>query len=222
MFSSTDYTKPIKVILLGDGSTGKSSFYERLCNYNDPEYRFNKRYRATTDFNLKKIKLSTDKGPITLFIWDTAGQEKYGGDLRDGYIQGADAAIIMYDVTNRDTISNVQKWLDNINEVCNSGSSIPVAVVGNKIDKIKKVDSLDHVKLRDVRLKSMYKKSNITNHLVSVKENTWLQEGGFMSSEKVVDEGILNPIEFLLSNIFSTSVKVTRQNVSQASASDNF
>ena len=128
----------------------------------------------------------------------------------------------MYDVTNRDTISNVQKWLDNINDVCNSRSSIPVAVVGNKIDKIKKVDNLDHVKLRDVRLKSMYKKTNITNHLISVKENTWLQEAGFMSNEKVVDEGILNPIEYLLSNIFSTSVKINRENSSDSVSNDNF
>lgn len=222
MFSSTDFTKPIKIILLGDGSTGKSSFYQRLCNYNDPEYIFNKKYRATTDFNLKKIRLSTNKGLINLFIWDTAGQEKYGGDLRDGYIQGADAAIIMYDVSNRDTISNVQKWLDNINEVCNSKYSIPVAVVGNKIDKIKKVSSLDHVKLREARLKSMYKQSNITNHLISVKENTLLQEGGFMVSEKIVDEGILNPIEYLLSNIFSTSVVISRDDTTNTISNDNF
>ena len=160
MFKNKEFS-PLKVIILGDGSTGKTSFYERLSKYHDPEYRFNKKYKATTSFNLKKLELDTNKGKITLFLWDTAGQEKYGGDLRDGYIQGANAAIILYDVTNRNTIDNVQKWLDNINQVCNLKESIPISVVGNKIDKVPQISSLDHVKLRDARLKSMYGHKNM-------------------------------------------------------------
>lgn len=220
MYQKRDLTKPVKIIFLGDGSTGKSSFYERLTKYNNPEYRFNKKYKATTDFNLKKLSVTTNKGDIDLFLWDTAGQEKYGGDLRDGYIQGADAAIIMYDVSNRDTLSNVQKWLDNINEVCNTSGSIPISVVGNKIDKIKNVDNLDHVKLRDVRLKSMYKKSNISNFLVSVKENTVVEEATFFSSEKLADEGILVPVEYLLTELFGSSVKIVRETVEQQTVDD--
>ena len=223
MFNSRDFTKPVKLILLGDGSTGKTSFYERLSNYDNPEYRFNKKYKATTDFNLKRLQISTNKGLITLFLWDTAGQEKYGGDLRDGYIQGADAALILYDVTNRDTISNVQKWLDNINEICNEKGSIPISVIGNKLDKIKDVNNLDHVKLRDVRLKSMYKKSNIKNYLLSVKENTFLKEGTILSRDKLEDEGVLAPVEFLLSNLFNTTVTITRdKNVSSEEVTDDF
>jgi len=225
MFSnSIDLSKPLKIVLLGDGSTGKSSLYERISNYNSDEYKFNKKYKATTDFNLKKVLLNTNIGEITCFFWDTAGQEKYGGDLRNAYIQGADGALILYDVTNRDTIQNVQKWLDDINIVCNqSKNNIPIVVIGNKIDKIKDIPNLDHVKLRDVRLKTMYKHSNIANYLISVKENTSLVEAGYISSEKIVDEGILNPVEHLLSGILKTNVIITRNTPTKAkTANDNF
>lgn len=221
MFSSSkDLSKPLKIVLLGDGSTGKTSFFERISNYNNDNYRFNKRYKATTDFNLKNIRLSTNLGDITCFFWDTAGQEKYGGDLRNAYIYGADAAIILYDVTNRDTIQNVQKWLDDINSVCNEKKSIPIVTVGNKIDKVKNTSSLEHVKLRESRLRSMYKNSNISNCLISVKENSSLQEASFMSSEKIVDEGVLNPLDRLLSSVFGKSVTVTREENKQVQKDD--
>jgi small GTP-binding protein len=208
--SSTGHgSKPLKIILLGDGSTGKTSFYERISKYNNDDYKFNKKYKATTNFNLKKILLNTNIGDINCYFWDTAGQEKYGGDLRNAYIQGADGALILYDVTNRDTIQNVQKWLDDINFVCNqSRNNIPIVVVGNKIDKIRTISNLDHVKLRNSRLKSMYKHSNISNYLISVKENSSLQEAGYLSSEKIVDEGIFIPIECLLTSILNTTVRI--------------
>jgi small GTP-binding protein len=225
MFSSSkDLSKPLKIVLLGDGSTGKTSFYERISKYNSDDYRFNKKYKATTNFNLKKVLLSTNIGDINCYFWDTAGQEKYGGDLRNAYIQGADGALILYDVTNRDTIQNVQKWLDDINFVCNkSRNNIPIVVIGNKIDKIKTTSNLDHVKLRNARLKSMYKHSNISNYLISVKENSSLQEAGLLSSERIVDEGILNPIECLLTSILNTTVSITRTtNKKSNTANDNF
>ena len=212
MFSSSrDISKPLKIVFLGDGSVGKSSFYDRISNYNNESYKFNKKYKATTDFNLKKVTLETNLGNIICYFWDTAGQEKYGGDLRNAYIQGADGAMILYDVTNRNTIQNVQKWLDDINSVCNvNKSNIPISVVGNKIDKINSISNLESVKLRETRLKSMYGHKNISNFLISVKENSCFEESSFLSSEKIVDEGLLNPIENLLSNILNTSVKINR------------
>ena len=209
--SSKDLTKPLKIVLLGDGSTGKTSFFNRIGNYHDSNYRFNKRYKATTDFNLKNIKLSTNLGDINCFFWDTAGQEKYGGDLRNAYIYGADGALILYDVTNRKTIQNVQKWLDDINSVCNERKSIPIVTVGNKIDKVKTITALEHVKLRDSRLRSMYKNSNINNCLISVKENSSLIEATFMSSERIIDEGVLSPLDKLLSSIYGRTVTITRE-----------
>jgi len=42
-------------------------------------------------------------------VWDTAGQEKFGG-LRDGYYINGQCGIIMFDVTSRITYKNVPNW----------------------------------------------------------------------------------------------------------------
>jgi GTP-binding nuclear protein Ran len=48
-------------------------------------------------------------GTIQFDVWDTAGQEKFGG-LRDGYYINGQCGIIMFDVTSRITYKNVPNW----------------------------------------------------------------------------------------------------------------
>jgi GTP-binding nuclear protein Ran len=48
-------------------------------------------------------------GQIQFDVWDTAGQEKFGG-LRDGYYINGQCGIIMFDVTSRITYKNVPNW----------------------------------------------------------------------------------------------------------------
>lgn len=201
---TTDVSKPPKVILIGDGSTGKTSYFQRICNLNNARYRFNKKYVATEDFNLKILNFKTNLGKINLHLWDTAGQEKYGKDLREAYIKGADCAIIMYDITNKKTIQNIQKWLNDILSVC---GNLPVIIVGNKMDRKDNVQSLELVKFRDARLVSMYNgNKNIKNILISVKANTCLQRG--RHGDTICENGIIIPIEELLSMYYNVDVKI--------------
>ncbi len=58
-------------------------------------------------------------------------KEKFGG-LRDGYYIQADAAIIFFDVTSRESYRSVPKWYSDLVRVC--GAEIPIVLVGNKID----------------------------------------------------------------------------------------
>ena len=53
--------------------------------------------------------LSQNLGNIQFDVWDTAGQEKFGG-LRDGYYINGQCGIIMFDVTSRITYKNVPNW----------------------------------------------------------------------------------------------------------------
>ncbi len=69
-------------------------------------------------------------GPICFNVWDTAGQEKFGG-LRDGYYIQGQCAILMFDVTSRVTYKNVQNWHRDLVRVC---ENIPIVLVGNKVD----------------------------------------------------------------------------------------
>ncbi len=63
-------------------------------------------------------------------MWDTAGQEHFGG-LRDGYYIGAHGALIFFDVTARQTYKNVPTWHRDLVRVC---EHIPMGLIGNKVD----------------------------------------------------------------------------------------
>lgn len=72
----------------------------------------------------------TNFGSIRFNVWDTAGQEKFGG-LRDGYYIGAECGIIMFDVTSRVTYKNVPNWHRDLVRVC---EDLPIVLCGNKVD----------------------------------------------------------------------------------------
>ena len=92
-------------------------------------------------------------------VWDTAGQEKFGG-LRDGYYIQGQCAIIMFDVTSRVTYKNVPNWHRDLVRVC---ENIPIVLTGNKVD----------IKDRKVKAKSIvfHRKKNLQYYDISAKSN---------------------------------------------------
>jgi GTPase SAR1 family protein len=58
---------------------------------------------------ISRLTASQNLGQIQFDVWDTAGQEKFGG-LRDGYYINGQCGIIMFDVTSRITYKNVPNW----------------------------------------------------------------------------------------------------------------
>ncbi|KAK7805094.1 hypothetical protein U0070_010859 [Myodes glareolus] len=70
---------------------------------------FERKYVATLGVEVHPLVFHTIRGPIKFNVWDTAGQEKFGG-LCDGYYIQAQCAIIMFDVTSRVTYKNVPNW----------------------------------------------------------------------------------------------------------------
>ena len=85
---------------------------------------------ATLGCEVHSLKFSTNYGELILNVWDTAGQEKFGG-LRDGYYVGSKGAIIMFDVTSRITYRSTSVWHRDITRVC---ENIPIVLCGNKVD----------------------------------------------------------------------------------------
>ncbi|ANZ75298.1 BA75_02728T0 [Komagataella pastoris] len=105
------------------------------------------------------LSFHTNCGPITFNVWDTAGQEKFGG-LRDGYYINGDCGIIMFDVTSRITYKNVPNWHRDLVRVC---ENIPIVLCGNKVD----------VKERKVKAKTItfHRKKNLQYFDISAKSN---------------------------------------------------
>lgn len=87
-------------------------------------------YTATLGVEVHPLVFYTNRGPILFNVWDTAGQEKFGG-LRDGYYIQGQCAIIMFDVTSRVTYKNVPNWHRDLVRVC---ENIPIVLCGNKVD----------------------------------------------------------------------------------------
>ena len=72
---------------------------------------------------------------VTLQIWDTAGQERYQS-LGRAFYRGAEACILVYDITNRQSFDNLQTWKSEFFEksMPKDPNNVPVFVLGNKID----------------------------------------------------------------------------------------
>jgi hypothetical protein len=87
-----------------------------------------------------------------------------------------------------------------------------VAIVGNKLDKKYNLKISNHelVKMRDCKLKSIYS-GKIQNILLSVKSNEYLQEATRWSSEKILNDGLYKPIEYILSKITNKNIKVNNK-----------
>jgi GTP-binding nuclear protein Ran len=115
-----------KVVLMGDGGVGKTTFVNRHLTG-----KFEKMYVPTHGAQIHKITFYTNVGKIDFNVWDTAGQEKFAG-LGCGYYTNADAAIFMFDLTSRITYSNIPDWYMNFKKIC--GKDKAMVICGNKVD----------------------------------------------------------------------------------------
>lgn len=100
-------------------------------------------------------------GNIQFNVWDTAGQEKFGG-LRDGYYIQGQCAIIMFDVTSRITYRNVPNWFRDVSRVC---ENIPILLCGNKCEVSK-----DQRKIKPSAI-NFHRKKNLQYYEISAKNN---------------------------------------------------
>ncbi|CUM56282.1 unnamed protein product [Debaryomyces fabryi] len=116
-----------KIVFLGDQSVGKTSLITRFM-YDT----FDDQYAATIgiDFLLKTMYLEDNK-TIRLQLWDTAGQERFRS-LIPSYIRDSHVAVICYDITNKKSFENLNKWIQDVK--LERGDDVIIVVVGNKSD----------------------------------------------------------------------------------------
>ncbi|EFC46494.1 ran family small GTPase [Naegleria gruberi] len=167
-----------KLLLVGDGGTGKTTFVKRHLTG-----EFEKRYIATVGVEVRPLRFNTTRGPICFEVWDTAGQEKFGG-LRDGYYIGGKCAIIMFDVTSVATYKNVPTWHRDIVRVC---ENIPIVLCGNKVD----------VQDRKVKPKSIkyHRTKQLQYYDISAKSNYNYEKPFLWLARQIVGDPKLSLVE---------------------------
>ena len=117
-----------KLILVGDGGTGKTTFVKRHLTG-----EFEKKYIATIGVEVHPLTFHTNRGKICFNVWDTAGQERFRS-LIPSYIRDSSVAVIVYDVTNKQSFANVNKWADDVR--AERSTNVIIVLVANKIDKV--------------------------------------------------------------------------------------
>ena len=119
------WTRRYKFICLGEWAVGKTSIAKRFC-----DGTFSETYLPTIgcDFLTKIIKIETEI--IKLIIWDIAGQRLFASFRRDFY-EGAQGALLIFDVTRPETLQPLKDWREETLNVC---GEIPYVMCANKTD----------------------------------------------------------------------------------------
>ncbi|MHA1293940.1 MAG: GTP-binding protein [Promethearchaeota archaeon] len=116
-----------KLILGGDGGVGKTSMVHRFV-----EDTFETDYKSTigTSIMKKECEFEGLGSKVRFVIWDLAGQAQFKR-VRQTYLANAEAGILVFDVTRKDTLDNLLNWF---NEISKASEGITLILVGNKID----------------------------------------------------------------------------------------
>ena len=127
MTNKYDYL--FKFVIIGDTNTGKSCLLRRFSDdiYNDE-------FISTigVDFKVKTIEI--DGKRIKTQCWDTAGQERFRS-ITNSYYRGVDGIIIAYDITNKQSFNNIERWMRDVKDF-GSVNAIKI-IIGTKSDLIK-------------------------------------------------------------------------------------
>jgi small GTP-binding protein len=114
-----------KVVLTGDQSVGKTSVVKRFV---DDE--FEESYLPTLGFQIFIKSVRVDNNSVDLQRWDIAGQPEFES-VRRSYFQSSQGFFLMFDLTDRSSFDNLDRWLTEIREV---RPDSPFILVGNKAD----------------------------------------------------------------------------------------
>ncbi len=122
-----------KIALTGDATVGKTSLRR---TFRGRSFKVNYIRTLGCDFSFKELELDGER--YGFIIWDLAGHIHYQS-VHPQYYRGAQAAMVVYDVTNLESFKSVENWVDRYVSATRMRGA-PIIVIGNKTDLIEKID----------------------------------------------------------------------------------
>ena len=146
-----------KIILIGDSSVGKTCIFKKLTTGT-----FNSKIISTIGMDRKSINFSIpvkeqngreNEKNFEIQLWDTAGQERFRS-ITKGYYKDSQGLLLIYDITNKETFDNLDKWIRGIRE--NLGNEKEknkyiIVLLGNKLDLAKEKPEMRKVEEEDAK-----------------------------------------------------------------------
>ncbi|KAJ1992630.1 Ras- protein Rab-14 [Dimargaris cristalligena] len=127
MVSAFDYHYIFKLIIVGEMGTGKSAL---LRCFLEKEFQEKMNHTIGVEFGAKIVPIG--KEMVKLQIWDTAGQERFRSVTRS-YYRGTSGAILVYDITNRQSFAKLETWLQDIRKLTHAQTT--TLLIGTKLDR---------------------------------------------------------------------------------------
>ena len=158
MSNEPKYT--FKILTLGESGVGKTCILRRFV-----ENKFLKNHLATIgiDFRAKTIQINGYE--VKLKIWDTAGEERFR-NITNQYYKGADGIILVFDLTNFDTMNKIRDWYNQIKNNTSS-NDIGLVLVANKSDLKREVSNEECLNLSKELNIQLYETSALTGEGVN-------------------------------------------------------
>ncbi|KAG0441100.1 GTP-binding protein YPT6 [Dictyocoela muelleri] len=119
-----------KIVFLGNAGVGKTTLISQYV-YKDSDSK----YHPTIGIDFISTIINIGNKSVKLQLWDTAGQERFNSIIPT-YTRNAFIAIIVFDLSNRNSFDNVDKWINDsvLVHSKNDGYETKLVIVGNKMD----------------------------------------------------------------------------------------
>ena len=195
-----------KIIIIGDSAVGKTCIFKKITSntFNEKSISTIGMDRRTLFFTIKDSKGSDLE--IEVQLWDTAGQERFRS-ITTTYYKSSQGLLLMYDITKRETFSNVENWIENVNDSLGNNNDYLIVLMGNKLDLVK-----DKPEARDVTEEEAQK-------LCQEKNIFW---GGECSAKDFSEEELRNIFTKYTQEIYKkVGVNITKGEMVTTNNNDN-
>jgi len=173
------YAYLFKYIIIGDTGVGKSCL---LLQFTDKRFQPVHDLTIGVEFGARMVNI--DNKQIKLQIWDTAGQESFRSITRS-YYRGAAGALLVYDITRRDTFKHLSVWLEEARQ--HSQSNMIIMLIGNKND-------LEHRRAVSFEEGKAFADANGLIFMETSAKTAFNVEQAFINTAEKIHENILSGV----------------------------